>query len=136
MAKVTQEQLNRWNAKLSNGFVVDFIHYLTWGEKKAVKSIKLPDGRTRRATLEYHAQCDENRRYTGLQQPVVHLSIWENCGNDMMRSYGLGASVEVGAPQSKKNFNELAKLSATITNGKTMAWAEERIPQLNNAFVV
>ena len=45
MPSVTREQVNKWNAKLQNGFRFDIQRYVVWGEKQIKKSIELADGR-------------------------------------------------------------------------------------------
>ena len=71
-------------------------------------------------------------------QPVLHLSVWESCGpdSDMMKSNGMGAYIEMGAAQDKRKYNELVKLSAMVDDGKIMALALEKMPQLENAVIV
>lgn len=44
MPSVTREQVNKWNAKLQNGFRFDIQRYVVWGEKQIKKSIELADG--------------------------------------------------------------------------------------------
>ena len=38
MPSVTREQVNKWNAKLQNGFRFDIQRYVVWGEKQIKKS--------------------------------------------------------------------------------------------------
>lgn len=136
MASCTREQLNKWNAKLANGFTLDLQHFLIWGEKSAVRRIDLPDGKILKATLEYRDARDDSHHYTGLHQPMVHLSIWTDRGNGMLSSHGMGASVKIGTVQSKRNFNNLAALSATIDDEKIMAWATEKMADLKKDTVM
>lgn len=136
MAKVTQEQLNRWNAKLHNGFQIDLQYLLIHNEKKPTRYIELGNGKRIAASLMYN-DIYEGYRHTGKQQPILHLALWEDSGaSRMMRSFGTGVYINIGVIQDKKLFSELAKLSATISDEKIMALAKEKMPQLNNAFVV
>ena len=36
MPSVTREQVNKWNAKLQNGFRFDIQRYVVWGENQEV----------------------------------------------------------------------------------------------------
>lgn len=136
MAKVTREQVNRWEAKLVNGFRFDLCFFLTWNDKRIKKCLKLEDGRTLEAVLEYR-DISRNFAKVGVQ-PVLHLSVWESCGpdSDLMKSNGLGAYIEMGAVQDKRKYNELVKLSAAMDDGKIMALALEKMLQLENAVVM
>ena len=42
----------------------------------------------------------------------------------------------MGTTQDKRKYNELVKLSATVDDGKIMALALEKMPQLENAVIV
>ena len=41
MAKLTRAQYEKWNGQLGGGFKFDMMHYVTWGEKQAIRDIKL-----------------------------------------------------------------------------------------------
>lgn len=136
MAKVTRDQINRWKAKLANGFRFDLYFFMMWNDKRIKKSLKLEDGRTLEAVLEYR-DVTHNYAKVGVQ-PVLHLSIWESCGDDsgMMKSNGLGAYIEMGAAQDKRKYNELVKLSATVDDAKIVTLAVEKMPQLEDAVIM
>ena len=51
MAQCTREQVNRWNAKLSNGFRLDLERFIVWNDKVATRSIELPDGKVLKADI-------------------------------------------------------------------------------------
>lgn len=51
MAQCTREQVNRWNAKLSNGFRLDLERFIIWNDKVATRSIELPDGKVLKADI-------------------------------------------------------------------------------------
>ena len=53
MAKLTRAQYEKWNGQLGGGFKFDMMHYVTWGDKQAIRDIKLEDGRILRATVGY-----------------------------------------------------------------------------------
>jgi len=134
MAKCTKEQLNKWNDKLMNGFSFDLYGFLMNGEKTAVKTLALADGKKLQAKLEYR-DVRENFR-TVAQQPVLHLSIWEDCENSsFMKSCGLGAYLDMGVQQAKKNYDLLCKLSGTLSDDDLLAKANEHMGRLTNPFV-
>ena len=39
MAKLTRAQYEKWNGQLGGGFKFDMMHYVTWGEKQAIRDI-------------------------------------------------------------------------------------------------
>lgn len=132
MAKVTQEQLDRWNAKLQNGFTIDLHSLLYHNEKMPVKYVELGEGKRIAAKLMYR-EHREDGRYTGQQQPTLHLSIWRDSGSSgMMSSSGLGVFMNIGTLQNKRNFNELAKLTGTIDEEYILVLASEKMVQLKN----
>lgn len=130
MASYTREQINRWNAKLNNGFELDFEYLLNHNEKVATKYLNLPNGRRLQARLMWN-DVRENHRYTGLVRPQLHLSIWHGAGTGMMRSYGLGTFVEITEESyTRRNWNEIAKLTVDFTDDKIMEIARQHVAAL------
>lgn len=133
MASVTREQVSKWSAKLQNGFRFDIRHYVLWNEKQIKKTVELEDGRILTADLGYREER-ENYRPIG-QQPCIRLQIWTKCENsDMMRSEGLGYTEKLGEMQTKKNYNELVKLSALMDEAKIMEMMAAHMNALNNPW--
>ena len=133
MPSVTREQVNKWNAKLQNGFLFDIQRYVVWGEKQIVKSIKLEDGRSLVATL-FFRDAREGFKYIG-QQLCISLSIWTPIENsDLMRSEGTGYHEILGAVQEKKLYNDLVKMSAVIDEAKIMEMAKQLMNALTNPW--
>ena len=136
MAKVTREQFNKWNAKLMNDFRFDLHYFMTHNEKTAVKELKLADGRTLRAKLEF---MEEREGWTTLgHRPVMHLSVWKECesNSNFMTSSGVGVFVKLSDEISaKRNYALLCKLSGTISDTEILALANHHMGQLNNPFV-
>ena len=64
MASYTREQINRWNAKLKNGFELDFQYLLNHNEKVATKYLDLSSGKRLQARLIWNDLRDRHR-YTG-----------------------------------------------------------------------
>lgn len=135
MAKCTRAQVAKWNEQLMNGFTFDLYGFIMGGDKSAVKNLPLTDGRKLQAKLRYH-EVSENWRTVG-QQPVLHLSIWEEIeGTDMMRSFGLGATIKLGEMQQKKQYNVLCKLSGGITDEQIKRYALDNMEQLKNERIL
>lgn len=130
MASYTREQINRWNAKLHNSFELDFEYLLNHNEKVATKYLDLPDGRRLQARLMWN-DVREGHRYTGLVRPLLHLSIWYGADTGMMRSYGLGAFVKITEQTyTRRNWNEIVKLTAEFTDDKIMEAARQHVAAL------
>lgn len=127
MARVTIEQVKKWNSKLSNGFAFDIERYVVWSEKQAVKYIKLDEASKLGATLCYRRVKHPNGySYTGKHQPCLHLQVWYNSHTEgIMHAYGLGVYVDIGAEQDKQKWNELCKLSTMLDEEKIMELARQ-----------
>lgn len=73
MAKLTRAQYEKWNGQLGGGFKFDMMHYVTWGEKQAIRDIKLEDGRILRATVGYRNVVEHFRE--GMQQAKKNYGV-------------------------------------------------------------
>ena len=136
MAKITNEQLTKWNAKLSNGFTLDLQRFVVWGEKEAVRNIDLGDSRMLQASIGWR-EIHEGYRFTGLVRPEMHLSVWTPTSSGMMSSSGLGATVQVTDKTfSRKNWNEIAKITGEWNDERILEEAKKYAEQLKNPFVV
>lgn len=138
MAKVTKEQLKKWTEKLQNGFGFDLYNYMMNGTKELVKKIELGDakGSFLKANIIYR-EVRDGYRYTGKMQPVLSISLWEPIpDSDMARSEGMGLYHEIGSEQTKRNYNELARLSGEVTDEMIMKLAHENFRQLKNGSVM
>lgn len=129
MAKLTKEQVKRWNSKLQNGFRFDIYHFMNWGEKQIVKKIPLEDGKILEAQILYrHVLGADRFSDTGKVEPILHLQIWEPGSTDgMMCSHGTGVYIQVGSEQDKRKYSELEKLSASFTTEKIMECANRSV---------
>ena len=135
MAKLTKAQAQKWDSQLAGGFHFDVRNYVMWGEKVARRNIEIEEGKILQATLEYH-DIREGYRSTGMVQPTLHFQLWEKGRTDgLMCSRGLGASIKIGTPLSKKLWNELCKISGTLDDEKLLAMAAEHVAELKNEFV-
>lgn len=127
---ITREQVNTINAKMSNGFQLDVYSLTFYGEKKAVKSIKLDDATTLVATLTFAASYDKKRNAWGQKFNVpngkshiaLNLSIWHyNPGADITTARGLGWWINVSEDMSRRNFSAIQKLTANYDDDTIVA---------------
>lgn len=130
MARYTREQINRWNAKLQNGFELDIQALLNRNEKEATKYLDLPNGKQLQATLIWR-EVRDGYCYTGSVRPQLHLSIWQGGNAGMRVSYGMGAFVDITEQTySRRNWTEIAKLTAVWTDEKIMEVAQQHVAAL------
>lgn len=135
MPSVTREHVNKWNAKLQNGFRFDIQRYVVWGEKQIKKSIELADGRILTAEIHYR-DAREGYKYIG-NEACISLAIWTRCENsDMMKSEGMGYHEVLGAVQPKKSYADLVKLSAVMDEPKILEMMNAHMNALNNPWVL
>ena len=123
MPSITREQARKWDAKCSNGFHFDIHYYLIHGEKEIRKYIPMPDGRKLEARLLYREEW-KNYRRVGVR-PTLHLSVWQDAGNDMMRSSGLGKYIDIGEITEKKNYAALCARCGEYTDTQLLALAAQ-----------
>lgn len=132
---ITRERVNAINAKMSNGFQLDVCSLTLYGEKKAVKSIKLDDAATLAATLTFSASFDKKRNAWGQKFNVpngkshvaLNLSIWHcNPGADITTSRGLGWWINVSEDMPRRNFSAIQKLTANYDDDTIMTLFAER----------
>lgn len=126
---ITREQVNTINAKMSNGFQLDVCSLAFYGEKKAVKSIKLDDATALVATLTFAASFDKKRNAWGQKFNVpngkshiaLNLSIWQcNPGADVTTSHGVGWWINVSEDMPRRNFSAIQKLTANYDDDTLM----------------
>lgn len=135
MASITREQLNRWNGKLTNGFTLDLRQYIFWGEKQAELSVPLDDGKELHCEIGYR-DITHNFQTIG-QQPTLTLSVWHPTSTPgVFSSRGLGYREDIGTPQTKKNFNVLAKLTGLYNAENLLKLAAEHVDELKNEYIM
>lgn len=135
MANLTRAQYERWNGQLGGGFKFDLMHYVTWGEKQAVRDIKLKDGRILRATVSYQRVVENFR--TVAYQPSIHLQVYEPVkDSDFMRGNGMGYTVNEGPQQAKKNYKEICKITFALDDKKLLDLMEQGREKLNNPYIM
>lgn len=114
--KLTKEQVQKWNAKMSNGFEFDVKSYFYTGEKEAHKYIELNSDQLLEVKLMYYPNGI-------MQQPTLHLSVWQKEGSGMMKSYGLGKWIKIGTVQNQKKFSVLQTLTGEIDDNEMIKLA-------------
>lgn len=133
---ITREQVNAINAKMSNGFQLDVCSLTLYGEKKAMKSIKLDDATTLVATLTFSASFDKKRNAWGQKFNVpngkshvaLNFSIWHrNLGADITTSRGLGWWINVSEDMPRRNFSAIQKLTASYDDNTIMALFNDKL---------
>ena len=132
MAKVTKEQIKKWNEQLHGGFVFDWRHYIVWSEKLARHNIDLKNGKVLQITLEYYETRDGTERF---MQPALHFQVWTPTDTGLMSSSGFGKRLNIGERQNKKSWSVLCKLSADYDDEKLFALAVEQLGDLERAEV-
>lgn len=128
MAQCTREQVNRWNAKLSNGFRLDLERFIIWNDKVATRSIELPDGKVLKADIGWTEVREEPRLGCFYQKTSSTPGMW--C------SRGLGAVVKITDNiYQKRNWNELAKFTAEWDEKRLLEEAKKHMAELQNDVV-
>ena len=130
MAKLTKEQAIKWDKMLSSSYRFDVRHYMVWGEKTASLKIKLAENKILEGSLSYREER-QGYQYTGRQVPVLHLQMWNVDANGVGISHGLGAWINVGEIQDKKNWKYLCALSAEYPAEKILVLAKEHAAELS-----
>lgn len=129
MAKITREQLNKWNAQAQGGFSFDFRHFCIWHEKRLRKTVEQRDNNVVEFVIDYRAEIEEKTseygcKYkieTGRHIPVLRVSVWHPSGNDgVYVSHGMGAQYDIGDAQNKQRYDVLCKLSGAVNTDDYM----------------
>lgn len=132
MAKMTKEQLKKWQDALIDGWQFDSWHYLTHsGDKQVYKKIELDDGRVLKATVSYYPVYEYYREVA--QQPTINLSMWTYDESGTGHSYGLGANFKLGTQQTKKRYNILCDIANTLSDADILKMAKTDTAQAKMA---
>lgn len=136
MATLTRDQAIKWDKMLSSGYRFDVRHFVIWNEKTASLKVELSEDKILEASLSYREER-QGFRSTGRQKPILHLQLWTvDPETGAGTSQGLGASVDVGEVQDKKNWKYLCQLSGEYTADKIMKLARQHADQLGNPYLV
>lgn len=122
MPTLKKTDYEKWTAQAANGFKFDSYNYILWGEKELIRYIDNGDGTKTRYRLQYAHEyetitnnygCRYNRE-TGRYIPELTISKMTPTTTEGCWNIGQPARYTIGEPQTKRNYNTLCKLSATI----------------------
>lgn len=119
MARITREQLEKYNAKCKNGFKFNLQEFLIWKEKSVIKEIKLNNNEILEVTIFYSTEP------TG-EIPTLRIHKGTLDGNFYSFS-GQGQTFTIGDTQKKKNFNLLAKLTEKFPDEILIPLIDEKV---------
>lgn len=128
MAKLTREQVNKWNEGNQNGFQFDISYYLYHSEKTISKHIEIDETHVLQCQIMFHDEMTQVTNaygckypvHTGKVIPVIHFAYSVKSGG-MLVSHGLGYWHNLGEAINKKNYK--------VLQGFTEAWTDERCKQ-------
>jgi len=114
MAKITVDQIKKFNGACKNDFILDVRQLALWGEKTCVKEIETGEnGVLYRFTLEYK-EVHENYRKIGVI-PVLTIDRMTPLHSGLYSSVMVKRE-EVGEMTSRKNAKLLQSLTADYTD--------------------
>ena len=129
MPTLKVEQYKKWSSVLPEGWKFDAQRYVMWGEKEIyTDSAENEKGVFYRLTLEYRAETENAgyfRRETGRQIPAVSISRYTPTGSGMFSVVHI-LTENAADPESKRNYNALVKLAATIDSAEYFKRAAEK----------
>ena len=140
MAKLTKEQVEKYNTKAGNGFKFDIYGFLMKGEKELIKTIDIDSERYIKARVHYQEIYKKNESYgfntgTGKHQIVMNVSEWTR-GETADHSYGLGKTVIVDeTPHVRRNFNDVLKATHNIEDSMIKAVYTSNINKIQNSAI-
>ena len=132
MAKLTREQLNKWNEGAGQGFKLDLQEYFNWHEKNLeYMGEARADGTFFGVSFRYHDETigeGWTAKKTGKQ--LLYLTVDRYIPGSVEGVYQLDRlfSEIVGDPQNKKMFSYMQKMSHEIDLQGYLARAEEMRP--------
>lgn len=130
MPTLKVEQYKKWSSVLPEGWKFDAQRYVMWGEKEIfTDSRENEKGVFYRLTLEYRAETENAgyfRKETGKQIPTVEVSRYTPTGSGNMFSVVHILTEAAADTESKRNYNTLVKLAATIDSAEYFKRAAEK----------
>ncbi len=122
MAKITLEQVKKYNAKMGNGFCFDFRHYAIWGEKRATKSIEIGHDMILTAEIQYSDNYGWQNGFTHDIYIEIVTSIWKRDPENGVLTCGSGCRCrELPERYNKRVFSKIQELTHTITDDDIFA---------------
>lgn len=130
MAKITREQVAKFNARCHNGFELDVWDVIRHGEKDPCKRIHTSD------TTYIKAQVTYQQVKYGVYEACLHLSLWHDRG-DIHASSGLGKWIPLGEPSvTRRNYNKLADLTEMLSDEFVLSLAAEHMGVLTESRIL
>ena len=114
MAKLTRDQVIKWNDGNKNEFRFDITYFLTHSEKTSIKHIEIDDNHVITVHLIYTDEMETKRNEygctwrveTGRQIPAAHFALALK-ERGYLISRGLGYWHTLGEARSDKNYQAL-----------------------------
>ena len=129
MAKLTREQLNKWNAQAKNGFQLDLQYFLVWNEKTLIKNIPQEDGSIIQFKLWYMPEyetktndfgCKWNVR-TGRQIPMMRIDrLVPGNTEGVYIVHNVRDDKPMGEAEKTLKFATLCKISGTVNTDEEL----------------
>ena len=132
MAKLTIEQVGKWNEGNKNDFQFDITYYLYHSEKTLSKHIEIDDTHILQCQIMFQSEYKTNKNEygctwnteTGRQIPTIHFAYSVKSGG-MLVSHGLGYLHNLGEAIDKKNYKALQGFTEAWTDSICIATYEE-----------
>ena len=132
MAKLTREQVNKWNEGNAQGWQFDITYYLYHSEKTLSKHIEIDDTHVLQCQIMFRSEYKTNKNSygctwnteTGRQIPTIHFAYSVKSGG-MLVSHGLGYWHTLGEAIDKKNYKALQGFTEAWTDALCIATYEE-----------
>lgn len=133
MPKLTREQVEKYNKGNENDFFFNVRRFLERNEKEISKDIKLDDNKVLRVDLMYtdgyekvtnEYGCTYNKP-TFKKVPTIWFTEWNDAGNGMMSSRGLGYHASMGEAVERQSYKILQGLTKQLTTATCLQLFED-----------
>lgn len=126
MAKITIEQVKKFNAACKNGFVLDLEHLEIWGKKRCRKNFKIDDSGVLYAfTLEFYEES-KNFAKVGVY-PVLVIEKLTPIGTTGAHGVRYLKEERLGETVKRKSVKVLQDLTANYTEEKAVSMIRELV---------
>lgn len=133
MPKLTHEQVEKYNKGNENDFFFNVRRFLERNEKEISKDIKLDEKKTLRVDLMYTEDyikvtneygCTYNKP-TFKKVPTIWFTVWNDAGNGMMSSHGLGYHASMGEAVERQSYKILQGFTKQLTTATCLQLFED-----------
>lgn len=126
MAKITIEQVKKFNAACKNGFVLDLEHLGIWGEKRCKKDFKIDDsGVLYTFILEFYEESKDFAK-VGVY-PVLVIEKLTPIRTDGIYDVHYLKEKRLGETVKRKSVKVLQDLTANYTEEKAVSMISELV---------